>query len=44
MSACTDFFENKLVDWLFRGQVLTQPTNGYVGLLTAGTLTVQIDN
>ena len=45
MSAMTDFLENKLVDFLFRGQALgitgataaagTGPANLYVGLLTA---------
>lgn len=45
MSAMSDFLENKIVDFLFRGQALgitgasaaagTGPTNLYVGLLTA---------
>jgi hypothetical protein len=45
MAAMTDFLENKLIDFLFRGQALgingstagiaTGPTNLYVGLLTA---------
>ena len=45
MSAMSDFLENKLVDWFFRGQAIgvtgasaaagTGPTNLYVGLFTA---------
>ena len=45
MAALTDFFENKMIDFLFRGQALgvtgasaaagTGPTNLYVGLFTA---------
>lgn len=45
MAAFTDFLENKLVDWLFRGQAIgitgasaaagSGPTNLYIGLLTA---------
>ncbi len=45
MAAFTDFAENKLIDWLFRGQAIgitgasaaagTGPTNLYIGLLTA---------
>ncbi len=45
MAAMTDFLENKLIDFLFRGQALgitgstaaagTGPTNLYVGLFTA---------
>ena len=45
MAAWSDFAENKLVDWFFRGQAIgitgasaaagTGPTNLYVGLLTA---------
>lgn len=45
MSAWSDFAENKLIDWFFRGQALgvtgasaaagTGPTTLYVGLLTA---------
>ncbi len=30
----TDYLENKLVDWLFRGQVYTPPASLYVGLDT----------
>lgn len=45
MAAMSDFLENKLIDWLFRGQAIgitgasagagSGPTNLYVGLLTA---------
>lgn len=45
MAAMSDFLENKLIDWLFRGQAIgitgasaaagTGPTNLYVALLTA---------
>lgn len=45
MSALTNFAENKIIDWLFRGQALgitgasagagSGPTNLYFGLLTA---------
>ncbi len=45
MAAFTDFAENKIIDWLFRGQAIgitgasaaagTGPTNLYVGLFTA---------
>lgn len=31
----TDYLENKLVDWLFRGQAFSPPATLYVGLLTA---------
>ena len=31
----TDYLENKLLDWLIRGQTLTQLTNVYVSLHTA---------
>lgn len=34
MAAATDFWENRLVDFLFRGQALTQPTNWYFSLFT----------
>jgi hypothetical protein len=44
MAAFTDFAENKIIDWLFRGQAIgitgasaaagTGPTNLYVGLFT----------
>jgi len=49
MAAMTDFLENKLIDWLFRGQAIgitgasaaagTGPTNLYIGLFT----TVPVD-
>lgn len=45
MAAMTDFMENKLIDWFFRGQAIgitgasaaagTGPTSLYVGLFTA---------
>jgi hypothetical protein len=35
MAAMTDYLENKLIDWLFRGQTYTPPATPYVGLLTA---------
>lgn len=45
MSSATDFFENKFIDWLLRGQALgitgasagagSGPTNTYVALFTA---------
>lgn len=35
MAAMSDYLENKLIDYLFRGQTFTAPTGLYVGLLTA---------
>jgi hypothetical protein len=45
MAAMSDFLENKIIDWLLRGQAIgvtgasaaagTGPTNTYIGLLTA---------
>lgn len=35
MAAFTDYFENKLVDQIFRGQAYAFPATLYVGLLTA---------
>lgn len=35
MSAMTDYLENKLLDFLLRGQAFTPPTNVYLGLFTA---------
>ena len=35
MSAWSDYLENKLVDWLFRGQSYTPPATLYVGLMTS---------
>lgn len=34
-SSLTDYLENKLVDWLFRGQTYTPPATLYVSLHTA---------
>jgi hypothetical protein len=34
MAALTDYMENKLIDWLFRGQSFTPPATLYIGLLT----------
>lgn len=33
--AMTDYLENKVVDWLFRGQTFTPPATIYVGLQTS---------
>lgn len=35
MASMTDSLENKLIDFLFRGQAYTPPATWYVGLLTA---------
>jgi len=35
MAAFSNYLENKIVDWLFRGQAYTPPSTIYVGLLTA---------
>lgn len=35
MAAITDYLENKIVDWLMRGQAFTPPATLYVGLFTA---------
>ena len=35
MSAMTDYLENKIVDWLLRGQAFTPPATVYVGLFAA---------
>lgn len=35
MSAKTNYAENKIIDWLFRGQSLTPPATWYVGLFTS---------
>lgn len=37
MSAMSDYLENKLIDWLFRGQAFTPPATMYIALLTATT-------
>ena len=38
MAAMSDYLENKIVDWLFRGQTYTVPTGLYVGLFTTAPL------
>ncbi len=43
MAAKSDYLENKIIDWLFRGQAFTPPATLHFGLLTtaandAGTL------
>ncbi|MGL4477374.1 MAG: phage tail fiber protein [Aeromonas veronii] len=35
MGAKSDYLENKLIDFIFRGQAFTAPTTIHVGLLTA---------
>ena len=35
MAALSDYLENKIIDYLLRGQAFTAPTTVYVGLLTA---------
>lgn len=35
MSSLTNYAENKIIDWLLRGQSLVLPGTWYVGLLTA---------
>jgi hypothetical protein len=35
MTAMSDYLENKLIDFLLRGQAFTAPATTYVGLLTA---------
>jgi hypothetical protein len=35
MAGKSDYLENKFIDFLFRGQAFTAPSNIYVGLLTA---------
>lgn len=35
MAALSDYFENKLIDQIFRGQAFTFPSTLYFGLLTA---------
>jgi hypothetical protein len=34
MAALSDYLENRLVDWLLRGQAFTPPATVHVGLLT----------
>lgn len=35
MAALSDYLENKIIDWLLRGQAFTPPATVYVALLTA---------
>lgn len=35
MSAMSDYLENKIIDWLFRGQTYTPPASLHIGLFTA---------
>lgn len=35
MAAMSDYLENKLIDWLLRGQAFTPPTSVYVALFTS---------
>lgn len=35
MAALSDYLENKIIDWLLRGQAFSPPATVYVGLLTA---------
>lgn len=35
MAALSDYLENKVIDWLLRGQTFTPPATAYVALLTA---------
>lgn len=35
MAALSDYLENKVIDYVFRGQAFTAPTTMYVGLLTS---------
>lgn len=35
MASMTNYLENKLIDWLFRGKSFTPPATWYVGLMTA---------
>lgn len=35
MAAMSDYLENKIIDWLFRGVSYTPPANMYIGLVTA---------
>lgn len=34
MAAISDYLENKIIDWLFRGQAFTPPAGLHVGLFT----------
>lgn len=35
MAAMSDYLENRIIDWLFRGQTFSPPAGLHVGLLTA---------
>lgn len=35
MSAMSDHLENRIIDWLLRGQTYTPPTSVHIGLFTA---------
>lgn len=37
MAGLSDYAENKIIDWLLRGQTYTPPATVYVALLTAST-------
>lgn len=37
MAAMSDYLENKIIDWLFRGQTFTPPANLHFALLTTNT-------
>jgi hypothetical protein len=37
MAAMSDYLENKLIDFVFRGQSYTPPANTWLGLLTTAT-------
>lgn len=37
MAAMSNYLENKLIDYVFRGQSYTPPGNTWIGLLTTGT-------
>jgi hypothetical protein len=37
MAAKSDYLENKIIDWLFRGQAFTPPATLYFALLTTST-------
>jgi hypothetical protein len=47
MAALSDYLENKIIDWLLRGQAFTPPATVYVGLFTtnendANSLAVEV--
>lgn len=37
MAAKSDYLENKIIDFMFRGQTFTPPSTLYIGLLTVNT-------